>query len=625
MSKKFQSLRLLFSPGNSNLLWFFVIVTFSGISLSFASPESEELFSVGLSSYNNRDYHKAKDSFLQVLRKHPGEKETKDALLISIDIYLRMGEFPSAEQLIKKFQKLFPYSSQSPRIKYYTGLIHLKNHQLYDAVRMFIETVNTSTSLSIYNQAEDRIYQIVSRELLHEDELKGIIKNLKYNNRLLSGLLLGLAKKQESSHTYKAARLTYTTWLQLFPRHKAASKVKSRLRHIKNKKSVYQTILVMAPITGNFRDIGQSVTEGMLLAFGYMQKSGKSNRHFPQLNYKILDTSGDPVLAVTRLRQCIAEENIIAIIGPVMSEVSTAVAIELSAKYPDIPMITPTATTHGISKLGNNIFQTNVTTYSLAKSISDYAIKCMNMKEFAILAPNTEYGFGLAQSFSANVLNNNGKIIATEYYNPEDKDYAGHYKVIRMRKAKSDLEKAWLEKGLDPAAIPKKELATWGNDSVLSFDGLFIAAANGQEAYKVSSQAHYHKLKFQMLGSSGWHDGDIFHKGVKSALGALISVNFLVNDTARNWKSFKSGYMTKWHTEPNNVSILSYNATALLLEVIQSSANGTLISDLKSIHTFSGVRGNIVLHPEEGFNNSATILKVGHRNFEKVDVCQEMK
>ena len=97
-------------------------------------------------------------------------------------------------------------------------------------------------------------------------------------------------------------------------------------------------------------------------------------------------------------------------LGSAMVGVRPAAAGDLGARKSKGPLVTPTATTHGIAALGDGIFQLNVTTGTLGQRIASYATGCLKLKDFAIVAPESEYGYQLAEAFQKTVEKKGGNV-----------------------------------------------------------------------------------------------------------------------------------------------------------------------------------------------------------------------
>ncbi len=596
---------------NSALVIFFLV-------LSNAQGAKTKTWDSILNSYQSGNLTQLKGQIDKISNWKKKPSYYREALIVGIDSHLRNGKTDEARRYLKMYRVEYSDTVYNDRVLYYESILLLKEGLLFPAAQNLVQIINNTSSKTMFEFAKSHLMELSQKSLLDEGEIQSILEELKFDEELISQILFDLASRQEEKSRYKAAAITYDMWLHYFKGNPQTSAVKSKLRKLKGKKGPHQTILVMAPITGIYMDVGKALVQGVLLPLENLKEK------FPDLQYKIIDTEGDPLKTVKKLRRNLQEENVVGIIGPAMSDVCIAVAVELSSKRSKIPMVTPTATTEGISDLGPGIFQLNVTTYALGKKISDYAFKCLNLKEYAILAPNSDYGIGLANSFSENIESMGGQVIAHEYYDPGAKDYTGHFNVIRHRKVKSELKKLNL---LSPSGDPKitdRELSKWYEDSVLNIEGLFIAASDGEEAQKLASQSRFHKLKSYILGSSGWHDKGLFLNGMRNLTGVVFSLEFFADEDTEVWKKFSTDYRKRWSESPNKVAGLGYDAALFVEQGLLKSRNPEdLYSSLRNVQSFQGTRGNITMDTRYGYNKSSSLVQIEKRGFKQIEGCEE--
>jgi ABC-type branched-subunit amino acid transport system substrate-binding protein len=410
----------------------------------------------------------------------------------------------------------------------------------------------------------------------------------------------------------------YQDWMDRYAGTEGASRVKGKLKQAASVQEQNRAILLMAPMSGEFAEIGRALKEGAQLAVDENNARGAG-----RIETRILDDQGNLIVGIHRLRKTMREEKIDAIVGPAMSDVSAAAAIDLSARKSNVPMVTPTATTHGIAALGDGIFQLNVTTGMLGQRIASYAAGCLKLKDFAIVAPESEYGYQLAEAFQKTVERKGGNVIAVQYYSPEAQDLAPQFGEIRKQAVKLYFEKQRME-GVPPDPDPKayaKALA----DSVLPVDGLFLAATNGEEAYKLASQATFNKIRAQFLGSSGWNDKSMLHRSSTVPVqNAYFSVDFQENPRTDAWMAFSRAFAAKWKHPPDKVAALAYDAARFLLQGMAAAPNDDqLIPGLKGIRSFNGVLGRIAFDEKYGANANAALYHVEKKGFREVETCPE--
>ena len=86
-------------------------------------------------------------------------------------------------------------------------------------------------------------------------------------------------------------------------------------------------------------------------------------------------------------------------------------------------MITPTATDDGIAALGPNIFQMNIPLGVLGSKIAKYAMDNLNIHDFAIISPSSEYGATLSKVFRDEVEKKGGEIVNEQVFDEGTHDF----------------------------------------------------------------------------------------------------------------------------------------------------------------------------------------------------------
>jgi ABC-type branched-subunit amino acid transport system substrate-binding protein len=420
--------------------------------------------------------------------------------------------------------------------------------------------------------------------------------------------------ERERLGRFQAAEAAFSEHLERYPKAEGAGRVRDKLAKAKSAPREGPAVLLMAPFSGEFSEVGRSLREGSLLAFEEAQRRGADAP-----NVKLLDDQGNLVHGVQQFRKMLREERVDAVLGPAMSDVATGVAVELSARKSPIPLVTPTATTHGIASLGEGVFQLNVTTHALGRRIAEHAFDCLGLRDYAIVAPHNEYGFQLAVVFAGTVTRKGGAVAAVAYVDPEAADLAGPLQELRQKVAKLHFDQMkWEGKPLPDA----KETRTWMSDSAFPIDGIFIPASSGDEANKLASQTVFNKIRGQMLGSSGWYDKALLLKSSTAAQGAYFSVDFQDQPKSEAYAAFTKAYQARWQRVPDRVAALSYDAARFLLEGMASAREPEdLIPALRKVRAFPGVLGDIVFGEDEGVNQNTALFRLEKKTFKEIQDC----
>ncbi len=187
-------------------------------------------------------------------------------------------------------------------------------------------------------------------------------------------------------------------------------------------KSVYSryTIGCLLPLSGYYKSFGDKALKGIELALG--QFCSQNNR--PSIKIIIKDTGSDPDVAVNAVKE-LFEEHVAAIIGPIF----TAEPAALEAQNRGIPIITITQKDN-IADTGDYVFRNFFTPKMQVETIVSYAIEELELKNFAILYPNENYGKVFMNLFWDEVMACGGKVVGVESYELDSTDFADPIKKL---------------------------------------------------------------------------------------------------------------------------------------------------------------------------------------------------
>ncbi len=570
-------------------------------------------------AYQAGQLKEAESQLARFVKQNPKSPAAEEAMVILADIATRQPKPDAVLALVGKFRRAYATSEYGARIAWYQGQALLRLGRNAEAARAFATAAAAAPNTVLYTNAAKGLWAIVEGGGLLTEEAESVLELLDRDPALRAGMLERLGDQYLREGRYTAARTTYQDWLERYGKGDGAGRIKDKLRQATDAPQQNRTVLLMAPMTGEFAEIGKALKEGAQLAIDENNAKGAG-----RVETRSLDDQGNLIVGIHRLRKVLREEKIDAVIGPAMSDVSAAAAVDLSARKSRIPMITPTATTHGIAALGDGIFQLNVTTGTLGQRIASYATGCLKLKDFAIVAPESEYGYQLAEAFQKTVEKKGGSVVSVQYFQSEANDLAPQFEEIRKVAGKMYIDKLKAE-GATAQDLDWKAQQKIMTDSVLPLDGIFLAATNGEEAYKLASQAAFNKLRSQFLGSSGWNDKTMLHRSSSTAIqGAYFSVDFQENPKTDVFLAFSRAYTAKWKRAPDKVAALAYDAARFALQGMAAASNDDqIIPSLKAIRSFNGVLGRIAFDEKYGANANAALYHVEKKGFKEVETCPE--
>lgn len=556
-------------------------------------------------------------SLLQpIIQKRFRQTVGEQASTMLAECALRTGKRADAESLSSRF---IEYHSSSPyleRMQIIQAILLIEDGAVYDGVENLLRILTYTKNPAAKSRARDLAIQTLAASLLPAEKLQTLLDKYPVDKDVNGWLELQIGRESQNEKRYKAARYWYNKVLKRSGiSERLQETAKKGIESLQNQGAGKPAILVLAPLSGEFADFGIAAMHGVLLAIE--QSNFKDKIHL-----RIADTKADAFTALRQTQKAVNQDSVIAIVGPIMSAPAATIAAWLGSNFFKIPMITPTATDDGISQMGSNIFQLNITMSQLAKSIANYAMDCFNVKEFAIMNPLGDYGNAMTASFTQAVENRGGKIIAFQNYLEGRPDYKTEFDLLRSVRYKQENRKkniAYGAKDLD--AINAKNRRAYLQDSVAKYPAIFMPATNPVDAGLMVSQLAFHKISGLLLGTSGWYGRDLLINGKNQVNGSFFSVPASdISIDSKEYKSFSEAFKNKWGEEPgqDKVAALSYDAANIILTAAQDS-DQNLAKSISQKGTFTGVFGEIKF--KNGANINSQIVSVEKNRFAFMNGC----
>ncbi len=358
-------------------------------------------------------------------------------------------------------------------------------------------------------------------------------------------------------------------------------------------------------------EYGRSMVEGARLAIKYLGDDSIK----PELIVK--DTQGDPVKAAKAAAR-LANEEPLAVIGPLRSESSVGAAIVLNEE--NIPMITPTASENGIASLGANIFQISPAIDRLGQAMATYAVEELGITEFAVISPDDAGGAAVSKAFIQTVYRLGGEVTSTSYYSPGETDFKQQIKPLReflLMKTEEQLAAGEIDSA---AYIDDDKIDPEYPDSVVLIDreewpvrlgGLFLPGY--PDALKLLiPQIRYHIIRTQFLGADGWDSEDLIREVSRYVGNALFATDFHAGSDEVNWVEFADAYSSEFDHPPDKVAALTFDAVALILSGLRHGVTSPegLRKYLSDIEKYQGVSCLITFKGTGRANNEIRIYSI---------------
>jgi ABC-type branched-subunit amino acid transport system substrate-binding protein len=598
-----------------------------GLPLSAAAASAEDPAFV---LQRAKNFYKAAkhDSTIAIirgfLRTHGEDKSSQEMVPLLMESLLRKGDFPFSRRLFQIYIKRYSASPFLPRLWYLEGVSLVKEKEYDNAFLAFTNAINGGVSFTLDSLIRTGV-QRLSDKALTGDECSALAARNDLHPSLQEIVRCYDIVKLNQIGKTSGIRLKASEYLKKFPRSPYLYLIKDVLDRTDKQQKGSIEIGVLAPLSGPEAEIGKQITQGIQLAVDRM------GMFFDfRIQIVMCDTRGNMLETARKVQELIYEHHLSAIIGPVLSQNAIVAASMLIGK--EIVMITPTATDDGIAALGTNIFQMNVPLGVLGARIARYAMDNCMIRDFVIFSPLNGYGAALSKGFRDEVEKRGAEIVDEQTYEEGTRDFREQFEKLRQKLNARKQERTALEKSLagESQKEPKRQTAMKNEkryippeDTTLLVGGFFVPAEY-EDVVMIAPQLLFHRIRAQLLGSTGWYNPKTIIDGKEYVADALISNNFQAgNDNDREWVDFKTVYKSRYSGDPERIAALGYDAAMLVLQAVkdkggEKAAAAQIAQALSLVKGFKGASGLISFDPVGRVNTEAAIMKIKDKQFIRV-------
>ena len=333
-------------------------------------------------------------------------------------------------------------------------------------------------------------------------------------------------------------------------------------------------------MTGGSASYGKSAQNGIKLAID--AANAKGGVLGKKIEFVVADNKSEAAEATNAMQKLIAQDKVIAVIGPNLSSASiAATSINTSAKVLAItPMGTnPNVTVDKDGKTKDFMFRACFIDPFQGTVMATFAKDKINAKNVAILVDNSsDYAKGLAQFFKEAFTKGGGKIVAEESYLQKDTDFKATLTKIKA-----------------------------SNPDMIYVPGYY------QEVGMIVKQAREMGLNVPMAGGDGWDSAKLPEIAGKAALNnTYFSSLYSPDDDSQLNKDFVAAYQKAYNEKPDVFAALAYDSALLVINAIKT-ANAVDTVKIKDAMAktagFSGVSGNVTFNEQHNPVKSAVIIE----------------
>ncbi|MBW2969893.1 ABC transporter substrate-binding protein, partial [Candidatus Woesearchaeota archaeon] len=188
----------------------------------------------------------------------------------------------------------------------------------------------------------------------------------------------------------------------------------------------------MFPMTGDGAAYGEPLSRQLQLAVDELNAAGGIDGK--QVEIKLEDSKCNPKDGATAAQKLVDVDKVKVIFGGACSgETLGAAPIVEQAK---VVMIAPSATSPKITDAGDYVFRTAPSDAYAGEVAAEKAL-ALGYKTAAVINENSDYAQGLKESFTASFEAMDGKVVASESFNPEETDFKTQ--IMKVAREKPDV------------------------------------------------------------------------------------------------------------------------------------------------------------------------------------------
>lgn len=340
-------------------------------------------------------------------------------------------------------------------------------------------------------------------------------------------------------------------------------------------------LAMVAPMTGDYAQFGQSAREGIEMAIGEINaKGGVLGR---QIELVIGDDKGDSKEAVSVAQQLLARGDITGILGHFFSGATLAAGPIYQREA--MPTVAMASTNPKVAQIGNYVFRVNVGDNYQGTQLGDWLVTRHGLKRVAVIYDNSDYGSGVSLVLSDRVKALGGEIVATEtYVGGQDRDFSTQLTKIK-------------------AANPET----------------LVMASYYSEAALIVQQAKRLGLNVLTVGTDSIYSDDFTKLGGQDVEGVYTVSYFHNSDPRPEAQAFVKAYQAKYGELPDSWAPYAYDAAYIMTEAIDkaSSTDGAGIRDALAQTNHTGATGVTTFQDgQEPAGKDLLILQVKDGSFQ---------
>lgn len=534
------------------------------------SPFADDAYlRMGEINYKKEDFQGAATSFQKIVESYMGSDFLMEAKFRLALAQYQMGEY---NDVIQSLESLLHVPLEKERkISVMTTIAdaYFNLEKYNEGLSWYVKVMDLSPEKELEEKIEKRIMNVVDKKVGVED-LNAILPTFEgtFAGEYIKYALI-IRKVDEGK--YEQAKKEMQAFIDNTDFESMKLRGEDALHLIAQRMDVKaNTIGCILPLSGRFAPYGQKLLQGVQLAAGiFSADSGVA------VNLVIKDSMGESEHAAKLVDELVDEDKVIAIVGPLLSKVAEDAAER--AQERGVPIMT-LSQKNDIPDIGNYVFRNFLTNRLQARTLADYAVNEMGIRNFAIMYPRDFYGEEMMSLFWNYVLLYGGTVVGIEDYDRKQYDFGWEIKrLIGMDKVN---KKAQEELEDNEKTLP-----------LIDFEAVFIPDTYDKAA-AIAPQFVYNDVNnLRYLGPNSWNSEKLVERGGKYIEGAIFTEGFYADSAYERAKGFASDFEAVFGERPGTLAAQAYDATLMIVDFIKAGESRSRVEMRDSILNLENFKG----------------------------------
>jgi ABC-type branched-subunit amino acid transport system substrate-binding protein len=276
------------------------------------------------------------------------------------------------------------------------------------------------------------------------------------------------------------------------------------------------------------------------------------------------------------------------------------------------------------------------------KTIADYTTASLGLNRFAILYPDETYGITFMNLFWDRLIENGGKVVGLEAYNPEHTDFADpirklvglYYKIPEDLREAVELSSEEGNNQLGAQGDPDQSLDLDNGDenreqnkeeepeAIVDFDAIFIPDSPKTAGLIIPQLAFYDVKDVYLIGTNLWHSDALIKMASRYAQGAIMPDGFFAGSSAPVVQDFVKAFEDTYEEKPGFIEAIVYDSAMMVFSVLiqpDLRFKSELRNGLLNLADFSGVTGPTYFDENGEAQKQLYLLRIKGRKFVELE------